>query len=204
MDGRKLEGGGVMTATAARVGGSDQRLAALLETLELTEFQKQVLRDRWLNQLGWMSRQASKARKWYLRLRIPVVIGGVAIPGLVTILLSAGSSETSVEWLFHLPVWVVRFVTFAVSLGVAILAALEEILNFGERWRHYRRTAELLKSLGWQYMMLSGGFRRYESHAAAFVPFTERVEDVLNEDVEGYLGQIAASTGERTRTEIIA
>lgn len=193
-----------MTAAPTKVGGSDQRLAALLDTLELSELQKQLLRDRWLNQLGWMSRQATKARKWYLRLRIPVVIGGVAIPGLVTILLSAGPTETTVEWLFNLPVWVVRLVTFAVSLGVAILAALEEILNFGERWRHYRRTAELLKTLGWQYMMLTGGFRRFESHAAAFVPFTERVEDVLNEDVEGYLGQIAAAKGERARTEIIA
>lgn len=193
-----------MTAVPTKVGGSDQRLATLLETLELSEFQKQLLRDRWLNQLGWMSRQATKARKWYLRLRIPVVIGGVAIPGLVTILLSAGPTEMTVEWLFNLPVWVVRLVTFAVSLGVAILAALEEILNFGERWRHYRRTAELLKTLGWQYMMLTGVFRRFESHAAAFVPFTERVEDVLNEDVEGYLGQIAAAKGERARTEIIA
>lgn len=193
-----------MTAAPTKVGGSDQRLATLLETLELSEFQKQLLRDRWLNQLGWMSRQATKARKWYLRLRIPVVIGGVAIPGLVTILLSAGPTELTVEWLFNLPLWVVRLVTFAVSLGVAILAALEEILNFGERWRHYRRTAELLKTLGWQYMMLTGAFRRYESHAAAFAPFTERVEDVLNEDVEGYLGQIAAAKGERARTEIIA
>ncbi len=192
-----------MTAAPTKVGGSDQRLTALLETLELSEFQKQLLRDRWLNQLGWMSRQATKARKRFLWLRMPVVIGGVAIPGLVTILLSAGTTDTTIEWLFNLPTWVVRFVTFAVSLGVAILAALEEVLNFGERWRHYRRTAELLKTLGWQFMMLSGGFRRYGSHAAAFVPFTERVEDVLNEDVEGYLGQIAAATGERTRTDII-
>jgi hypothetical protein len=191
-----------MTAAPKPASSSDQRLGALIETLDLSELQKQMLRERWLNQLGWMSRAASKARRRYHWIRIPVVVGGVAIPGLVTILLSAGSAA-QVEWLFNLPVWIVRFVTFAVSLGVAILAGVEEVLNYGERWRHYRRTAELLKTLGWQFMMLTGTFRRYQSHAAAFVPFTERVEDVLNEDVEGYLGQIA-SANERARTEIIA
>lgn len=191
-----------MVTALKPVSGSDQRLGALIDTLDLPELQKQMLRERWLNQLGWMSRAASKARRRYHWIRIPVVIGGVAIPGLVTILLSAGANE-QIEWLFNLPVWIVRFVTFAVSLGVAVLAGVEEVLNYGERWRHYRRTAELLKTLGWQFLMLTGTFRRYPSHAAAFVPFTERVEDVLNEDVEGYLGQIA-SASERARTEIIA
>ena len=54
--------------------------------------------------------------------------------------------------------------------------------------------AELLKTLGWQYLMLNGAFRRYASHAAAFQAFTERVEDTLNEDVEGYLGTMAGDS----------
>jgi hypothetical protein len=192
-----------MTVASKREPGSSERLDGLIETLDLPGFQKQLLRDRWLNQLGWMSRQASKARRRYLWLRIPVVVGGVMIPGLVTILLSSDGS-THVGWLFNVDVWVVRLLTFAVSLGVAILAALEEIFSFGEQWRHYRRTSELLKTLGWQYLTLSGAFRRYSSHASAFVPFTERVENALNEDVEGYLGEVAAERAERPRTEVIS
>jgi hypothetical protein len=87
---------------------------------------------------------------------------------------------------------------------VAVFATFEETLRFGERWRHYRRTSELLKTLGWQYLMLSGAFRRYATHDAAFVPFTERVEDVLNEDVEGYLGAIAGDSADRSRHEVVA
>ena len=90
------------------------------------------------------------------------------------------------------------------SLTVALCAGIEEVFHFGDRWRHYRRTAELLKTLGWQYLQLSGAFRRYSSHAAAFTPFSERVEDVLNEDVEGYLGAIAGDSPERKGQEIIA
>jgi hypothetical protein len=178
-------------------------MASMLETLELTPFQKGMLRDRWLDQLAWMGRKARETRRSYLIYRLPVVVGGVLIPALVTILLSSGDDE-SIGWLGGFPVDGIRFLAFAVSLLVAICAGIEELLHFGDRWRHYRRTAELLKTLGWQYLMLSGVFRRYANHGTAFAPFTERVEDVLNEDVEGYLGAMAGDGSDRARHEVIA
>jgi hypothetical protein len=87
---------------------------------------------------------------------------------------------------------------------VAILAGLEETFSYSDRWRHYRRTAELLKTLGWQFLTLNGSFRRYPTHAEAFGAFADRVEDVINEDVEGYLGTLAtAESRDRTRHEVI-
>jgi len=183
--------------------GSSERMLAFVESLDLPEFQKDMLRHRWLNQVGWMSRQATKARRRYLWIRVPVVIGGVAIPGLVTILLSAQPGDT-IGWLGPITVNSIRFLTFLTSLGVAMLAALEEVLHYGDRWKHYRRTAELLKTLGWQYLMLNGTFRRYRTHGDAFRAFTERVEDVINEDVEGYLGSVAVEARGENRQEIIA
>lgn len=190
-----------MSGASTRQPSSSERLELLIEDLELSPFQKQLLRDRWLNQLRWMSAKASWARRWYLAIRLPVVVGGVAIPGLITILLSR---DERISWLFNLPIDWIRLTTFVVSISVAILAAAEEVLNYGARWRHYRRTSELLKTLGWQFLELSGAFRRYPSHAAAFTAFSERVENALNEDVAGYLGEIASESGDRTRTDIIA
>lgn len=192
-----------MTSPRAERPGSRETLGAMLESLELTPFQKNLLRERWLDQLTWMGRKAREARRSYLLYRTPVVVGGVLIPALVTILLSSGTS-TEIGWLGGFPVDGIRFLAFAVSLLVAICAGVEELLHFGEQWRHYRRTAELLKTLGWQYMMLNGAFRRYQGHAAAFVSFTERVEDVLNEDVEGYLGTMSADRADRQKHEVIA
>jgi hypothetical protein len=191
-----------MTAAPKPEPRSSERMAALIDTLEISDFRKNVLRERWLNQLGWMSRSASRARRRFMLLRVPVAAGGVAIPALITILLAAGD-ETRIDWLFDTETWKVRLAAFVVSALVAIFAALEDTLRFGETWRQYRRTAELLKTLGWQYLGLSGAFRRYASHDAAFVPFTERVEDVLNEDVEGYLGAMATER-EQSRHEVIA
>jgi hypothetical protein len=192
-----------MTPKAQPERSSSERMLALIDSLELPDFRKEVLRQRWVNQMGWMSRQASKQRFRYFAFRIPVVIGGVAIPALITILLAAGVAPR-VEWLFNVETSAIRLLAFAVSITVAAFAAIEETLKFNDRWRHYRRTAELLKTLGWQYLMLAGVFRRYQTHEAAFVPFTERVEDVLNEDVEGYLSAVAMEGGESTRHEIVA
>jgi hypothetical protein len=191
-----------MTMPSNPSGGSGDRLAGFLETIDLTPVQKEMLRERWLGQLAWFSRQARHARRRYLWLRFPVVIGGVAVPALVTLVLSADGG--SVAWLPFLSANDLRLLTFGVSLLVALLAAADELFHYGDRWRHYRRTAELLKSLGWQYLMLNGAFRRQPNHSAAFTAFTERVEDVLNDDVEGYLSGIASDSGERARHEVVA
>ena len=179
-------------ATTAK-SGSGERLAGLLETLELTAFQKELLRDRWLDQVAWVSGQARRARRFYLWMRIPVVIGSVAVPGLISISLTTAETGAIPS---------LRYFTFGLSLLVAVLAALEEVFHFGDRWRHYRRTAERLKSLGWHYMMLTGPYRRGGTHAAAFHSFAEDVENLLGEDVEGYLTEVAGESPEKERHDV--
>jgi hypothetical protein len=192
-----------MTAVPQGSSSSKERLEAILDSIDITPFQKGLLRERWLDQVTWMGAQARRARRRFLLYRLPVVVGGALTPALVTILLT--THDPTIGWLGGVPVDVIRFLAFAVSLIVAVCAGAEEVLKFGDRWRHYRRTAELLKTLGWQYLMLNGGFRRYPSHAAAFTAFTERVEDTLNEDVEGYLGTMAGDGPEGGRRhEVVA
>jgi hypothetical protein len=189
--------------TNGKQPSSSERMAALVEDLELTPLQKQVLRQRWIDQVGWTSRRANRAHNRYLVLRVPTVVGGVLIPALITILLAAGEDKT-IPWLFDMPVVWVRLLAFVTSLVVALAAASEETLNYGDHWRHYRKTAELLKSLGWQFLTLGGTFRRYPTHAEAFVPFTERVEQLLSDDLEGFLSLLTTDAAEPRRHEVIA
>ena len=182
-----------MTATPAARTGSSERLSQLLDEIELEPLQKQMLRERWLDQVRWMSAKSRQSRRYYYVLRLPTVIGGIAVPGLVSLTLATVNQP-----MFE----VMRWVTFGFSLTVAILAGLDELFHFGDRWRHYRRTAEVLKTLGWQFLQLNGAFSRYPTHAAAYRPFTTRVEEVLGEDVEGYLGSVASEGSDRERHEI--
>lgn len=153
-------------------------LSDLIEALDLSDFQKHALRSRWLDQVLWMEKRAGATRNWYYILRLIAITGGVMVPALVSITFSGGWGE------------VIRWVTFFISLSVALSAAIEEFLKFGDRWRSYRRTAELLKVEGWQFFQLSGPYSRRESHAHAYPKFATRVEEIIQRDVQVYISEI--------------
>lgn len=113
---------------------SKQSLEKLIETLELSELQKQFLRSRWLEQISWMGGRARDARNWYYRLRLTAIIGGIIVPILVGLNINDKNVAPYVRW-----------GTIALSGVVAISSAVEEFFHYGDRWRHYRHTTESLK-----------------------------------------------------------
>lgn len=155
-------------------------LGEIVDELALSEQQREILRSRWLDQLGWMSARARVARRRYYIVRVPSLVLAVLTPVLIS--LSLGEPEQR-GW---------QVAALVASFGFTLLTAFEEVFHFREAWRNYRGTSERLKSLGWQYASKVGPFRRFDSHAAAFPSFAERVEEILGEDVEGYLERVAA------------
>lgn len=168
-----------MTATTVDRPGVST-LERLVDDLDLTDEQRVLLRSRWLDQMHWMARKARTARRRHLTLRWIMAAGGVILPSLVSFSLGAGQTDA------------LRWLTFAVSLVVALLATTEEVFHFGDTWHHYRRTAELLKSVGWQFVQLTGPYAKAPSHAAALPAFTRRVEEILSEDLDEYFGRVVA------------
>ena len=161
---------------------SQPDLAALIDRLALDDLRKGYLRDRWLDQLAWLGRGARRDQRRYYALRLVTILGGVAIPALVGLNVG-GEAEDTVRWL-----------TFGLGLLVAAAAALEEFFRYGERWRHYRQQAELLKAEGWAFLQLAGpAYRRYDSHADAFRTFVGRVEDAVRQEVGVYIAEVARS-----------
>ncbi len=157
-----------------------QDLGALVEALDLPELQKHFLRSRWLAQVLWMEGKANSVRAWYYVLRLTAIIGGVIVPALVSLKFSSAVALAIIGW-----------ITFVISLLVAISVAVEEFFHYGERWRHYRRTVEWLKSEGWQFFQLGGAYRRYRNHADAYPVFATRVETLLQQEVEVYITEVA-------------
>ena len=78
----------------------------------------------------------------------------------------------------------------ALGVVVAAASAVEGFFRFGERWQHYRRTAEALKAEFWRFSQLSGPYKDSPDHSHAFSTFVERVEHVLGEDLETYFAAI--------------
>jgi len=164
-------------------------LGELIEQLQLGELQKRSLRSRWLDQVLWMEAKAGQVQFRYYTLRIMAIVGGVIVPALVGLNFTGPTNE------------IVRGVTFFLGLAVAISVAVEEFFHYGERWRHYRSTVEVLKSEGWQLFQLSGRYEHQASHEAAYREFADRVEQILSADVSKFITEVVR---EKSHTDIDA
>ncbi|MEB3337737.1 MAG: DUF4231 domain-containing protein [Leptolyngbyaceae bacterium] len=153
----------------------------LFQELHLKEAQKKFLQSRWLDQLMWTEGKASQTRDRYYALRLTAIIGGVIVPVLVSFEVSNNENLTKA----------LRYLTIGLSGVVAVSAAVEEFFHYGERWQHYRRTAESLKTQGWQFSQLSGSYRTFKTHEDAFVVFADRIEEIIQRDVEIFVTQVS-------------
>ncbi|QLE56574.1 DUF4231 domain-containing protein [Nostoc sp. TCL26-01] len=156
-----------------------QDFDSLFASMNLGNLQKHFLRSRWLEQLLWMENKANQARDRYYFLRITTIVGGIILPALVSFNINNEPARK-----------VLIVSTFGLSQVVAISAAIEEFFHYGERWRHYRRTAESLKTQAWQFSQLTGVYQNYTSHEQAFSIFAGQVEDIIQRDVEVYATQV--------------
>lgn len=159
----------------------------LIDLLALDELQKRFLRSRWLDQVLWAEDRAAREQQRYYVLRVVAILGGVLIPALVS--LDVGGNAA--EW--------TRWMAFAVGLVVAAAVALEGFFRFGERWRHYRRTAELLKIEGWQFFESAGSYQG-QGHAAAFPAFAAHTQAIIQHDLDVYISVVASDKTEQDST----
>lgn len=159
-----------------------EEFGGLIDTLALGDMQKRFLRSRWLDQVAWMEAKAAEAQRRYYRLRLTTVVGAVLVPVLVSLETLAGGFGDAA-----------RAGGVIASLVVAVSAAIEQFFGFGGRWQHYRQTVERLKSEGWFFFQLAGRYGTDgASHAAAYPAFAERVEEIVQSDVEVFVTEVAA------------
>ena len=177
-------------------GTSYQRLWKAIEGLDMADDKKEWMRDRWLYEVWWFDHRAEQANLRHSILRIVAIAGGVLVPALVSVSSSTERFDEAVQW-----------TAFAVSLLVALSVGLDSFFHFGDRWRHYRRTAELLTMEGWQFIEKAGRYREKRDHRLArfhdheFSRFATQVEQLIRMDVEVYLSRIVQERTEAERDE---
>jgi hypothetical protein len=155
-------------------------LGQLINVLELSELHKHSLHSLWLDQLLWMEKNATHCQRWYYILRLIAIVGAVIVPALVGLKLTDNQFAAGfVQWS-----------TFGLSMIVAISVATEGFFHFGERWRHYRSTAERLKIEGWQFFQLAGPYKDFKDHAEAYSSFATRTESIHQQEVGVYISKV--------------
>ncbi len=168
-----------MTKTSADMDTPKNDLEEMIELLQITDTQKRFLRSRWHDQVKWMETKARQTQIRYYALRMTAIVGGVIVPALVGLNFSDAWNET------------VRAAAFVLGLLVAISVAVEEFFHYGERWRHYRSTVEMLKSEGWQFFQLSGRYSEYDRHKDAYRKFADHVEQIIGAEVSKFITQVS-------------
>lgn len=169
---------------------SKDNLRQLINNLELSELHKQSLRSRWLDQVSWMGKKARQCQRWYYTLRLIAIIGGVVVPALVGLNLTGNQFSGFVQ-----------STTLGLSMIVAISLATEEFFHFGERWRHYRSTAERLKIEGWQFFQLAGPYQDFKVHEEAYSSFATRTESIHQQEVDVFITEIAKEKKKEEQAE---
>jgi hypothetical protein len=167
-----------------------QDYGKLIDALQLDDMQKHFMRSRWLDQVMWMDSKCEKTQRWHYILRLVAIVGGVVVPALVGLKLGDEKASAAISWL-----------TFGISLMVAISVAVEEFFHFGERWRHYRRTVELLKIEGWKFFQLGGSYQQFGSHGGAYPLFAGKVEDIMQNEVDVYIAEVVKEKKEEKKKE---
>ncbi len=151
-----------------------KELAAALNSLNMPDIQKEALQARYIAYVDWLERAATGSRRGHYLMRLIAAVGGVIV-----------TSMSSAEVLGD-PPDAVRWILLGTSLAVGIALALDGFLNLGERWRHYRRAAETLKSQGWRLVQRTDPYSNLSDTDAARA-FAGRVEDLIGEETSGYV-----------------
>lgn len=164
-------------------------LSDAIDTVDLPDMSKRFLRSRWLDQLMWMDTRATEARARYYALRICGFCAGAVIPLLAAYDIVGYGVSLS------------RLAIAVLGLVVVMASGLEGLLKYGDRWRQYRWSAELLKTEGWRFLQLADPYNHFQTHAEAYPHFSDHVEDTLRRDVQTYIagikdtGSVKAASG---------
>ena len=148
-----------------------------VDLLKLNEQGREYLRGRCIAYLRFVEAQARTNIRRYYGLRIPAIVLAAVVPALVAANLGPG--------------W--RVVTVVFGVTVAAASAVEHFISAGDKWRHYRQAAELMKSETWLFIELTGGYRGFKSHQEALPKFASAIETMIRGDVRAYVSRILSA-----------
>jgi hypothetical protein len=116
-----------------------------------------VTLSRLEDQLAWYDRKGGSHKRWYLLLRITVIVAAAAVP------------------LFSL--LDLRFITSGLGALIVIVEGIQQLNGFHENWLRYRATAENLKHEKYLYAAAAGPYRAADDPKRLLA---ERVEELVS------------------------
>jgi len=148
-----------------------------VDLLGLDDHGREYLRGRCIAYLRFLEKEARMNLRRYYGLRIPAIVLAAVVPALVAANLGPG--------------W--RVVTVIFGITVAAATAVEHFVSAGEKWRHYRQAAEMMKSEAWLFIEFGDRYALFKTHQEALPTFASAIETMVRGDVRDYVTRIVAA-----------
>lgn len=173
------------------------QILEVINGIDLREPQKVYLRSRWMKQVMWWEKRARDDKGWYFGLSLIALISSAITTAISGINLAG--NVTNIK--FPLPVYSfnpfpsVDVNSFSIpisalvlffSLIVTISTGWERLYKHNEVYLRKRQHAELLKIEFWRFLQQIDRCR-CENRDEAFSVFVDRVEDLIDKEIGGYV-----------------
>jgi len=152
----------------------DVQINSVLETLSLSQDQKRIIRKRFVK-LVLKCQEKTKSINWkYNSCRVIISIGAMLLPTINS--LEKPEYDTELFW-----------ASIATSLFVLISNNFISMFSLDKRYILYNTCLERFKSVGWQFLELSGMFAN-KTHTENWVPFWNEIEQIKRLQVSSEFG----------------
>ena len=147
----------------------------IFESLEIEQYKKTVLQERYLKVLHDFYRRAYILSYLFYTTRIIVTVGSILVPAFLSI--QGSTFQTQIYW-----------TTWVISLSVTISNGFMTLFKVDKKYFFIHTTLELLHSEGWQYVGLSGRYAGKDgivpTHENQFLVFFHMAEKIKMRQVE--------------------
>jgi hypothetical protein len=151
----------------------------VLQSLDLTEVEKEIIQTRYLSMLENFQKRARQYASLFFVGHFIITVGSLFVPALLSIQNSSYATSHSefgsqIYWL-----------TFALSLLVTMCNGMITLFKVDKKYYFLNTTMERLRSEGWQYVGLTGRYAGNGStHQNQFLTFTHHIEKIKMKQVE--------------------
>lgn len=147
----------------------ERRVYPIIDSLNLTSFQKNIIRKRYVKLVLSYESKYSQTHYRYNSCRLLISIGSMILPTLQTI----QNNENVANWKNE-----IFWAAIATSLGVMCANNIITMFTLDRRHIMYAITKEKLKATGWQYFECSGMFMN-NTHDENYVKFWNEIEKII-------------------------
>jgi len=158
----------------------------LLQNVELTPIQKQIIQTRYIDILENFQRRAHNYSVVFFTGHAIITVGSLFVPALLSIQ-NSDKSFTFTGTNFTVQIY---WATFVISILVTVFNGVLTLFKVDKKYYFLNTTLERLRSEGWQYFGLTGRYSGHlinhniPTHENQFVYFTHYIEKIKMKQVE--------------------